>query len=490
MAQKHLHELLQEDQEPFYIAKRHINFSTPKTSSLQVKKIQKPIINQTPTSKFCKNTCFSSFHDSPDLRKSPLYLPSPAPVKCQENGKFVLHVPARTATLLLEAAMRIQKQQSSSKAKKQIKKVKFGVFGSILKRLKDRNGTKDDVYNRSDTLVDLMHGETFSTLDCSFSKDRKDTLVEMLSKTACDETSWSSTLAEMLSTDSYDRSLRSSPFLEPTNIMYDESLNIPSCPCNNKGVLNIENKEEKFMDLENYRNNGDFSPFRFSLQRCSSSGDVMPEFKSPAASPMCHKKEDKEKYETIIALTSTDKVEEEDENEKEQCSPVSVLDPPFEEEEDGHVGAEVEEEDSDLDCSYAHVQRAQQQLLHKLRRFEKLAELDPIELEKLLLEEEDDNENRVECQVSNLIFEEKSDIKSLNYGEAVFGRECKRLDLSLELRSNNTIDMVVKSDLKNEFDSWNEFQEQREETAIEFAFSILGLLVEELEEELIHLVHS
>lgn len=133
---------------------------------------------------------------------------------------------------------------------------------------------------------------------------------------------------------------------------------------------------------------------------------------------------------------------------------------------------------------------AQQQLLHKLRRFEKLAELDPIELEKLLLEEEDDNENRVECQVSNLIFEEKSDIKSLNYGEAVFGRECKRLDLSQELRSNNTIDMVVKSDLKNEFDSWNEFQEQREETAIEFAFSILGLLVEELEEELIHLVHS
>lgn len=515
MAQKYLHELLQEDQEPFYIAKRHINFSTRKTSSLQVKKIQKPIINQTPTSKFCKNTCFSSFHDSPDLRKSPLYLPSPAPVKCQENGKFVLHVPARTATLLLEAAMRIQKQQSSSKAKKQIKKEKFGVFGSILKRLKDRNGTKDDVYNRSDTFVDPMHGETFSALDCSFSKDRKNTLAEMLSKIACDETSWSSpfinsmhsenfnpsnnsfskdrngTLAEMLSKDSYDRSLRSSPFSEPTNIMYNESLNTPSCPCNNKGVLNIENKEEKFMDLENYSNNGDFSPFRFSLQRCSSSGDVMPEFKSPAASPMCHKKEDKEKYETIIALTSTDKVEEEedDENEKEQCSPVSVLDPPFEEE-DGHVGAEVEEEDSDLDCSYAHVQRAQQQLLHKLRRFEKLAELDPIELEKLLLEEEDDNENRVECQVSNLIFEEKSDIKSLNYGEAVFGRECKRLDLSQELRSNNTIDMVVKSDLKNEFDSWNEFQEQREETAIEFAFSILGLLVEELEEELIHLVHS
>lgn len=137
---------------------------------------------------------------------------------------------------------------------------------------------------------------------------------------------------------------------------------------------------------------------------------------------------------------------------------------------------------------------AQQKLLSKLRRFEKLAELDPIELEKLLLEQEeeednDDNVDKEEYQVSSLIFEEKSEVKSLNYGEAVFGRECKRLDSSQELRSN-TIDMMVKSNLKSDFDDWNEFQELREEIAIEFAFSIFGLLVEELGEELIHLPHS
>ncbi|KAH0779577.1 hypothetical protein KY290_006004 [Solanum tuberosum] len=188
-------------------------------------------------------------------------------------------------------------------------------------------------------------------------------------------------------------------------------------------------------------------------------------------------------------LASIDQLEEED---KEQCSPVSVLDSPFEEE-NGH---ENEDEDSDLDCNYALVQRAQQQLLSKLRRFEKLAELDPIELEKILLEEEEeeeDDDDRVEeeeYQVSNLIFEEKFEVKSLNYGEAVFGRECKKIDLSSQELRSNTIDMMVKSNLKSEFDDWNEFQDQREETAIEFAFSIFGLLVDELGEELIHLAHS
>ncbi|KAK4377746.1 hypothetical protein RND71_004042 [Anisodus tanguticus] len=386
MAQKHLHELLKEDQEPFYIA--------TKTSLVQIKK-QKPIIqNQTSsTSKLCKNTCFFSFNDSPEVRESPLYMKSP------ENGKVFLHVPARTATLLLEAAMRIQKQQSSSKPKTQIKKVKFGVFGSILKKLKDRHSKKN--------------GENIVRI---------------------------STTAE-------------------TRNAYEEKFNdddFGSCP---------------------------LSPFRFSLQRCSSSGDVMPEFTSPAGSPVRHKKEDIENYETI-ALASHDKLEEEeDDDEKEQCSPVSVLDPPFDQEEDGHEdGDEDEEEDCDFDCSYGLVQRAQQQLLYKLRRFEKLTVLDPIELEKLLLE--DPAEDDKDFQVLDLNSEETSEVKSLNYGEAVFGRECKRLDSSQELRSN-TINMMIKS----EFDEWNKFQEQREETAIEFSCSIFALLIEELGEELIHLAH-
>ena len=46
---------------------------------------------------------------------------------------------------------------------------------------------------------------------------------------------------------------------------------------------------------------------------------------------------------------------EEEEEEKEQCSPVSVLDPPFEDDDDRHVDDD-ENEGFDLECSYAIVQ--------------------------------------------------------------------------------------------------------------------------------------
>ncbi|PNX89654.1 hypothetical protein L195_g046635, partial [Trifolium pratense] len=48
-----------------------------------------------------------------------------------------------------------------------------------------------------------------------------------------------------------------------------------------------------------------------------------------------------------------------DEEEKEQCSPVSVLDPPFQDydddDDDCHENDD-EEDDYDLECSYANVQ--------------------------------------------------------------------------------------------------------------------------------------
>lgn len=103
MAQKHLHELLQEDQEPFllknYIADRRCQLkkSPPKTH-LQLHK-PKPISqNSNFPLNFCRKACFFSFHDSPDLNKSPLFQPKTP----NTNG---------TA---------------------------FGLFGSILKRLTHR----------------------------------------------------------------------------------------------------------------------------------------------------------------------------------------------------------------------------------------------------------------------------------------------------------------------------------------------------------------
>ena len=50
---------------------------------------------------------------------------------------------------------------------------------------------------------------------------------------------------------------------------------------------------------------------------------------------------------------------EEEEEDKEQCSPVSVLDPPFEDDDEGHGNGDEEEEEEggfDMECSYAIVQ--------------------------------------------------------------------------------------------------------------------------------------
>ncbi|KAM1609806.1 hypothetical protein ACFXTN_020288 [Malus domestica] len=73
------------------------------------------------------------------------------------------------------------------------------------------------------------------------------------------------------------------------------------------------------------------------------------EFTSPVTSPSCHKQEDEG------LKKSQAEVEEE---EKEQCSPVSVLDPPFQDDDEGRDGDGEDDDDEDgcdLECSYANV---------------------------------------------------------------------------------------------------------------------------------------
>ena len=85
--------------------------------------------------------------------------------------------------------------------------------------------------------------------------------------------------------------------------------------------------------------------------------------------------------------------------------------------------------------------------------------------------------------VSDLISEEKREIKSSENKEIVVGRVCKKLDSWKEVESN-TIDMMVELDFRTEFDLWKRFQEQREETALEIEIAIFGFLVDEILEEL------
>uniref|UniRef100_A0A5B7B4V0 DUF4378 domain-containing protein n=1 Tax=Davidia involucrata TaxID=16924 RepID=A0A5B7B4V0_DAVIN len=398
--------------------------------------------------------------------------------------------------------MRIQKQSSSSKPKSQIKNVGFGLFGSILKRLNNRNRTTKHE----------IGADEFRVCRKSTGKSEKvqENVVGVDDKSAF----------EMGFSCSCNHSRRNSTVWSESN--EEKSLDLEtSSSCRSE-----DSEEIEFVSME--RENGGLgpcekrfctSPFRFALQSSPSSGRRTPDFTSPAASPSHHKKEEKE----VCEADSMQKNQIEEE--KEQFSPVSVLDPPFEDDDDRHEDGN--EDGYDLECSYAIVQRAKQQLLHKLCRFEKLAELDPIELEKRMLEDQEDDEDDLveeeECEddesltlcreknvdgfirvlskssphlsnatadmkrlVSDLIAEEKREENGAEDCEVVAESVCKRLNSWKEVESN-TIDMMVELDFRKELDGWKKNQEQVEETAMEIELAIFGLLVEELSEELVFL---
>ncbi|GMI71028.1 TON1 Recruiting Motif 28 [Hibiscus trionum] len=506
MAHKHLQELLEEDQDPFllnkYIADRRCQLkkSTPQTH------LQPISPNSNFSSNFCKNACFFSFHGSPDPMKSPLFeLASPAKTPCRSPNAIFLHIPARTAALLLEAALRIQKQ-SSSKSRRHNKNnggSGFGLFGSILKRLTHRNRNR-----------------------------KREIANEGVEASVKDILKWDPTVAK---NNPSRRKMSSSTSASASE---DKSGNEMGFSCSYNGrpssAVWSESNEEKSLDTScSCSQSEDFEEIsaHFVLQRSPSFGHRTPLFSSPPASPGRHQKQDKEKYE----VESLRKLQvEEDDEEKEQCSPVSVLDPPFEDEDDDDRHVIDDEKDGfDLECSYAVVQRAKQQLLHKLRRFEKLAGFDPIELEKRMLEQEQDSDNDDDggiCDVEeeefenesvssdnelnvdgflqevlkssfhnlrhvpggmkrlvmDLIAEEETEQSRYVDREAVTKRVCKRLDSWKDVESN-TIDMMVEQDLRKEFDCWKRHQVQMRETTLEVEYAIFGLLMEELWEELVSL---
>lgn len=149
MAQKHLHELLKEDQEPFlltnFIADRRSLLKRPSPKSHLHLNKRKPISGSSDfPGRFCRSACFFSFADSSDLRTpSPLFeFQSPVKSPCRNPNAIFLHVPARTAGLLLEAALRIQKQSTAARSKSLAKSNGLGLLGSFLKRLTHRGRSR------------------------------------------------------------------------------------------------------------------------------------------------------------------------------------------------------------------------------------------------------------------------------------------------------------------------------------------------------------
>ncbi|KAL1829403.1 uncharacterized protein LOC108206931 [Daucus carota subsp. sativus] len=246
-------------------------------------------------------------------------------------------------------------------------------------------------------------------------------------------------------------------------------------------------------------------PFCFALQR-SSYADHTPDFLSPVASPISHDKQ--HNYDEAESLQKI-QVEKEEEEEKNQCSPVSVLAPPFQDDDEQHRG---DEEDSEFDTerSYASVQR--------LRRFQRVAELDPVELEKTMLEDGDEivviveeqlhnhvnypesfdmeenvnevvrqvlsrskqyDENKISSDVRQLLLQ-LIDEEKKSGPDVVVSRVCKRLNEWKQVKSN-TIDMMVELDLRKDVDVWKLYEEEvRDKLAREIESAIFGLLLEEL----------
>ncbi|KAK2364334.1 hypothetical protein QL285_089214 [Trifolium repens] len=425
MAQKYLHELLKEDQEPFFL-----------------------------------NNYISDKH----FKKSPLFeLTSPVKSPCK--------IPSRTATLLLEAALRIQKHSSSSSSNYKTKNKGFGLFGSLFKKLKQRNqNRKLELETENVSVKDLLKWESSVKRreKVVSQKENEDESLEMEMETSCSG--------------------------------YSEGIIQEACACYNRAFSE--------------------SPFRFVLQTSPCSGSHTPEL----ASPSHHITEDKESNGGEIL--NQFKSGEEEEEDKEQCSPVCVLDPPFNDDDEGHINDEDDDAgDFDLESSYAIVQRARQQILYKLSRFEKLAELDPLELEKRMLEEEEDEDETymeeddeemddVSCEqndfkhlvfeavylsmvqdrqkipqefkklISDLILEEEREFNSLEERDIVITKICKRLESWKEVESN-TIDMMIEEDFCVEDQGWKKNVEQVRNMAGELEFAIFSILVEEFSEELV-----
>ncbi|XXG64974.1 hypothetical protein AAC387_Pa05g2789 [Persea americana] len=280
------------------------------------------------------------------------------------------------------------------------------------------------------------------------------------------------------------------------------------------------------------------SPFRFlGVEGWEESGFRTPDFGSPAESPGRQKTEVEEVEKQLFPRTAgaDDKSLYEAEEENEQLSPVSVLDAPFTEEEEEVDEEEEEEDDGDGDgClhefehSLATVQSVKHRLLNKLRRFERLAALDPLELEKRIAQDEEDCEEedgdnkdrssfkKNERQVKSVVALEHENttefikkvlipldghdlhrqlpatVKSLvldlakeETEEGTIDREvpvktvCKKIEWWKNVEYN-TIDMTVELDFTKERNEWLRNPKEVQEIVIKVEYVILGSLVDEL----------
>ncbi|XP_073298620.1 uncharacterized protein [Primulina huaijiensis] len=454
MAHKHsLHELLKQEQEPFhlktYLAEKCCQLQKPTTkTTLQLRK----------HGNLSKNVCFSSSLDSSLYVKKSAFLQILSAVNnsCMYSPDAApfLHIPTRP-----------------SKPKYQLKDDRLGLVGSIMKRLRNCYINKMRVSDGNNRIEVLIRNGP-----------KNETIHEENGRKSC---SWHHVNGRLSSTVYW---------LESND---EKSTEWEASTCSDRSK-----ESESIGDFTSPERRFCSSSFRFSMGKSPpSSGSQTPDFCTPVASPSRHLEKENENYDMKVS-------KKEEKEEKERYSPLSVLEPSFEDFEDNH-GSEDAEENYDFECSYANVQRARQQLLYRLQRFERLAELEPNELQRQLLEESDnkDGDNyqgetegweddeplslyrenhsltNSTCQHSTKIF---ADIKKLTVEEknVMKSDTCRKLD-SWKDKSFEVIYMMIESDFNGNFDGWKEYIKEVSDTAAEMEIEIFDLLVEQLLEEVL-----
>ncbi|RID67925.1 hypothetical protein BRARA_C00126 [Brassica rapa] len=466
---RHLKDLLEEDQEPFQL-QSYISDRRRQITHLQVKKRGPVSHNAGLPSRFCRNACFFSLRESPDPKKSPLFEPK-SPNRSQ-NAIFV-NIPARTASMLLEAAVRIQKQSSEgSKTKTRNVGNAFGIFGSVLKKLTHRK--KREISGGGVSSVkDMLRWESPVVRKIVTKRKGEEQNSSQTQKTASEKQFSRRSSSSGVWSESVTNGERSWECdFEPSISSSSGSDGLDELAC---GLMNGSDLSEDKRFCE--------SPFHFVLQTTMSSpgGFRTPNFTSPAASPRHDYPEMKKDSYEVEKLKKLEVEEEEEEEDKEQSSPVSHL------------------------------------LLQKLCRFEQLASLDPLELEETMSDqvtEEDSEEeemiNRyqreiitqrvlktyfedmtkvpegIEALISDLVSEELQYNSLLQDGEPQVAKSvCERLRSWRDVESN-TIDMMVEHDFRTErLGSWRSKNEAEvAEAVVEIEFEIFEDLVEELSQDI------
>ncbi|XP_058104746.1 uncharacterized protein LOC131248481 [Magnolia sinica] len=193
--------------------------------------------------------------------------------------------------------------------------------------------------------------------------------------------------------------------------------------------------------------------------------------------------------------------------EKEQLSPVSVLDFPCEDEETPSSSSS-----SSFQQSLANMERTKQQLLQKIRRFECLAELEPVDLVKRIAQselEDDDDDDEEEEEEEDKLMDLLKHFKA-SYGESQktnidrFLIDFFREGLSMQEREDDEVEKELLRAASNWMNGlgaiiwgvqdtreehlkeierggrWRKFDEGKGELVVELEVGVLSSLVEEL----------